>query len=156
MLEGAAASIVEHCSGRRCREGRADRYVYAAPRPRSGRWTRSVACDFVGQRIRCNCICPARSKRRDAAAPAAAGPGGREMFTFTAARWTARHGGPRSPRLRSIRQRRRARSRQGAHVIDGGWTLRATLIREPRVSAASRGWATGSWFETRARARSSP
>lgn len=58
MLEGGGGSIVNIASAAGVVKAAPNRYVYGATKAAVAALTRSVACDFVGKRIRCNCICP--------------------------------------------------------------------------------------------------
>src|SRR5215471_9294157 len=81
MLEGGGGSIVNIASAAGVVKAAPNRYVYGATKAAVAALTRSVACDFVGQRIRCNCICPGTVETPSMLQRAAtAGPGGRDMF----------------------------------------------------------------------------
>src|SRR6185503_17456453 len=58
MLQGGGGSIVNIASAAGVVKAAPNRYVYGATKAAVAALTRSVACDFVGQHIRCNCICP--------------------------------------------------------------------------------------------------
>ena len=54
----------QHVVGRFEREGAPNRFIYGTTKAAVIGLTRSIAADYVGQGIRCNCICRARPKRR--------------------------------------------------------------------------------------------
>ena len=81
MLEGGGGSIVNIASAAGVVKAAPNRYVYGATKAAVAALTRSVACDFVNKRIRCNCICPGTIETPSMLQrAAAAGPGGRGMF----------------------------------------------------------------------------
>src|SRR5271163_3147228 len=81
MLENGGGSIVNIASAAGVVKAAPNRYVYGATKAAVAALTRSVACDFVGRKIRCNCICPGTVETPSMLERAAtAGPGGRDMF----------------------------------------------------------------------------
>ena len=124
MLEGGGGSIVNIASAAGVVKAAPNRYVYGATKAAVAALTRSVACDFVGQRIRCNCICPGTVETPSMLQRAAtAGPGGREMFVARQPMGrlgTAEEIASLAVYLASDES---AFTTGVAHVIDGGWTL---------------------------------
>ena len=81
MLERGGGAIVNISSAAGVFKAAPNRYVYGATKAAVAALTRSVAADFVGKGIRCNCICPGTIETPSMLdRAAAAGPGGREMF----------------------------------------------------------------------------
>ena len=101
-----------------------NRYVYAATKAAVAALTRSVAADFVGRGIRCNCICPGTIETPSMLQRAtAAGPGGRDMFVSRQPMGrlgTAEEIASLAVYLASDES---AFTTGVAHIIDGGWTL---------------------------------
>jgi 2-dehydro-3-deoxy-L-fuconate 4-dehydrogenase len=124
MLEGGGGSIVNIASAAGVVKAAPNRYVYGATKAAVAALTRSVACDFVGQRIRCNCICPGTVETPSMLQRAAtAGPGGREMFVARQPMGrlgTAEEIAALAVYLASDES---AFTTGVVHVIDGGWTL---------------------------------
>ncbi len=124
MLEGGGGSIVNIASAAGVVKAAPNRYVYGATKAAVAALTRSVACDFVGKRIRCNCICPGTVETPSMLQRAAtAGPGGREMFVARQPMGrlgTAEEIASLAVYLASDES---AFTTGVAHVIDGGWTL---------------------------------
>ena len=58
MIERGGGSIVNIASVSGAAKAAANRYLYGATKAAVVALTRSVAMDFVGKGIRCNCICP--------------------------------------------------------------------------------------------------
>ena len=58
MIEAGGGSIINMSSAASSIKAAPNRYVYMATKAAVVGLTRSVAVDFVGQGIRCNCICP--------------------------------------------------------------------------------------------------
>lgn len=123
MLEGGG-SIVNIASAAGVVKAAPNRYVYGATKAAVAALTRSVACDFVGKRIRCNCICPGTVETPSMLArAAAAGPGGRDMFVARQPMGrlgTAEEIASLAVYLASDES---SFTTGVAHVIDGGWTL---------------------------------
>jgi 2-keto-3-deoxy-L-fuconate dehydrogenase len=124
MLEGGGGSIVNISSAAGVVKAAPNRYVYGATKAAVAALTRSVACDFVGRRIRCNCICPGTVETPSMLQRAAtAGPGGRDMFVARQPMGrlgTAEEIASLAVYLASDES---AFTTGIAHVIDGGWTL---------------------------------
>ena len=124
MLEGGGGSIVNIASAAGVVKAAPNRYVYAATKAAVGALTRSVACDFVGQRIRCNCICPGTIETPSMLQrAAAAGPGGREMFTSRQPMGRLGTADEIASLAVYLASDESAFTTGVAHVIDGGWTL---------------------------------
>src|SRR3954466_16047118 len=124
MLEGGHGAIVNIASAAGGIKAAPNRYVYAATKAAVAALTRSVAADFVGKGIRCNCICPGTIETPSMLDRAsAAGPGGREMFVSRQPMGrlgTADEIGSLAVYLASDES---AFTTGVAHIIDGGWTL---------------------------------
>ncbi|MBV9565528.1 MAG: SDR family oxidoreductase [Bradyrhizobium sp.] len=124
MLEGGGGSIVNIASAAGVVKAAPNRYVYSATKAAVAALTRSVACDFVGKRIRCNCICPGTVETPSMLQRAAtAGPDGRDMFVARQPMGrlgTAEEIAALAVYLASDES---AFTTGVAHVIDGGWTL---------------------------------
>jgi 2-keto-3-deoxy-L-fuconate dehydrogenase len=124
MLDSDGGSIVNIASAAGVVKAAPNRYVYAATKAAVAALTRSVACDFVGRRIRCNCICPGTVETPSMLQRAAtAGPGGRDMFVARQPMGrlgTAEEIASLAVYLASDES---AFTTGVAHVIDGGWTL---------------------------------
>jgi len=123
MLESGGA-IVNISSAAGVFKAAPNRYVYGATKAAVAALTRSVAVDFIGKRIRCNCICPGTIETPSMLQrAAAAGPGGREMFVSRQPMGrlgTAEEIAALAVYLASDES---AFTTGVAHVIDGGWTL---------------------------------
>jgi 2-keto-3-deoxy-L-fuconate dehydrogenase len=124
MLEGGGGSIVNIASAAGVIKAVPNRYVYGATKAAVAALTRSVACDFIGRGIRCNCICPGTVETPSMLQrAAAAGPGGRDMFVARQPMGrlgTAEEIASLAVYLASDES---AFTTGVAHVIDGGWTL---------------------------------
>ncbi|WP_024510912.1 SDR family oxidoreductase [Bradyrhizobium sp. ARR65] len=124
MLEGGGGAIVNISSAAGVFKAAPNRYVYGATKAAVAALTRSVAADFVGKGIRCNCICPGTIETPSMLQrAAAAGPGGREMFVARQPMGrlgTAEEIAALAVYLASDES---AFTTGVAHVIDGGWTL---------------------------------
>jgi 2-keto-3-deoxy-L-fuconate dehydrogenase len=124
MLEGGGGAIVNISSAAGVFKAAPNRYVYGATKAAVAALTRSVAADFVGKRIRCNCICPGTIETPSMLErAAAAGPGGREMFVSRQP--MGRLGNAEEIALLAVylASDESAFTTGVAHVIDGGWTL---------------------------------
>ena len=123
MLESGGA-IVNISSAAGVFKAAPNRYVYGATKAAVAALTRSVAVDFIGKRIRCNCICPGTIETPSMLQrAAAAGPSGREMFVSRQPMGrlgTAEEIAALAVYLASDES---AFTTGVAHVIDGGWTL---------------------------------
>jgi 2-keto-3-deoxy-L-fuconate dehydrogenase len=124
MLEGGGGSIVNIASAAGVIKAAPNRYVYGATKAAVAALTRSVACDFIGKGIRCNCICPGTIETPSMLQRAAeAGPGGRQLFVARQPMGrlgTAEEIAALAVYLASDES---AFTTGVAHVIDGGWTL---------------------------------
>src|SRR6201997_5047198 len=124
MLEGGGGAIVNISSAAGVFKAAPNRYVYGATKAAVAALTRSVAADFVGNGIRCNCICPGTIETPSLLQrAAAAGPNGREMFVSRQPMGrlgTAEEIASLSLYLASDES---AFTTGVAHIIDGGWTL---------------------------------
>jgi 2-keto-3-deoxy-L-fuconate dehydrogenase len=124
LLEQGKGAIVNISSAAGVFKAAPNRYVYGATKAAVAALTRSVAVDFVGKGIRCNCICPGTIETPSMLQRAAvAGPGGREMFVSRQPMGrlgTAEEIASLAVYLASDES---AFTTGVAHVIDGGWTL---------------------------------
>jgi 2-keto-3-deoxy-L-fuconate dehydrogenase len=124
MLDNGGGSIVNIASAAGVIKAAPNRYVYGATKAAVAALTRSVACDFIGKGIRCNCICPGTVETPSMLErAAAAGPGGRDMFVARQPMGrlgTAEEIASLAVYLASDES---AFTTGVAHVIDGGWTL---------------------------------
>src|SRR5215475_2670598 len=124
MLEGGGGSIVNIASAAGVVKAAPNRYVYGATKAAVAALTRSVACDFVGQRIRCNCICPGTIETPSMLQRAAtAGPGGRDMFVARQPMGRLGTAEEIASLALYLASDESAFTTGVAHVIDGGWTL---------------------------------
>jgi 2-keto-3-deoxy-L-fuconate dehydrogenase len=124
MLEGGGGSIINIASAAGVFKAAPNRYVYSATKAAVAALTRSVAIDFIGKAIRCNCICPGTIETPSMLGrAAAAGPGGREMFVSRQP--MGRLGTAEEvARLALYLASDESSFTTGvAHIIDGGWTL---------------------------------
>ena len=124
MLERGGGAIVNISSAAGVFKAAPNRYVYGATKAAVAALTRSVAADFVGKGIRCNCICPGTIETPSMLGRAAAvGPGGREQFI--ARQPMGRLGTAEEIALLAVylASDESAFTTGVAHVIDGGWTL---------------------------------
>src|SRR5579872_3083975 len=124
MLERGHGAIVNISSAAGVFKAAPNRYVYGATKAAVAALTRSVAADFVGKGIRCNCICPGTIETPSMLGrAAAAGPGGREQFI--ARQPMGRLGTAEEIALLAVylASDESAFTTGVAHVIDGGWTL---------------------------------
>jgi 2-keto-3-deoxy-L-fuconate dehydrogenase len=124
MLDQGRGAIVNISSAAGVFKAAPNRYVYGATKAAVAALTRSVAADFVGKGIRCNCICPGTIETPSMLQrAAAAGPGGRDMFVSRQPMGrlgTAEEIAALAVYLASDES---AFTTGVAHVIDGGWTL---------------------------------
>lgn len=60
MKEGGRGGAIVNLASIASKVALADRFAYAATKGAVLMMTRAVACDHVGDKIRCNCVCPAR------------------------------------------------------------------------------------------------
>jgi 2-keto-3-deoxy-L-fuconate dehydrogenase len=124
MLAAKRGAIVNIASAAGVFKAAPNRYVYAATKAAVGALTRSVAVDFVGQGIRCNCICPGTIETPSMLGrAAAAGPSGLE--TFISRQPMGRLGTAQEIAALAVylASDESAFTTGVAHCIDGGWTL---------------------------------
>ena len=123
MLEGGG-SIVNIASAAGVVKAAPNRYVYCATKAAVAALTRSVACDFVGNRIRCNCICPGTIETPSMLQrAAAAGSGGREMFVARQPMGRLGTVDEIAALALYLASDESSFTTGVAHIIDGGWTL---------------------------------
>ena len=123
MLEGGG-SIVNIASAAGVVKAAPNRYVYGATKAAVAALTRSVACDFVGNRIRCNCICPGTIETPSMLQrAAAAGSGGREMFVARQPMGRLGTADEIAALALYLASDESSFTTGVAHIIDGGWTL---------------------------------
>ena len=124
MLETGRGAIVNIASAAGVIKAAPNRYVYAAPKAAVGALTRSVAIDFVGKGIRCNCICPGTVETPSMLGRAAAA-GQNGLEAFIARQPMGRLGTAEEIAALAIylASDESAFTTGVAHVIDGGWTL---------------------------------
>ncbi|BAM90491.1 3-oxoacyl-ACP reductase [Bradyrhizobium oligotrophicum S58] len=124
MLGEGGGAIVNIASAAGVFKAAPNRYVYGATKAAVAALTRSVAADFVGKHIRCNCICPGTIETPSLLGrAAAAGPNGLEMFISRQPMGrlgTAEEIAHLAVYLASDES---AFTTGVAHTIDGGWTL---------------------------------
>jgi 2-keto-3-deoxy-L-fuconate dehydrogenase len=124
MLDQRSGTIVNISSAAGVFKAAPNRYVYGATKAAVAALTRSVAMDFVGMGIRCNCICPGTVETPSMLQrAAAAGAGGRQMFVARQPMGrlgTAEEIAALAVYLASDES---AFTTGVAHLIDGGWTL---------------------------------
>ena len=124
MLEAGRGSIVNIASAAGAVKAAPNRYVYAATKAAVAALTRSVAIDFVGKGIRCNCICPGTIETPSMLdRAAAAGPKGREMFISRQPMGRLGTAEEIAALALYLASDESAFTTGVAHVIDGGWTL---------------------------------
>jgi len=124
MLEGGGGAIVNIASAAGVFKAAPNRYVYSATKAAVAALTRSVAADFVGKGIRCNCICPGTIETPSMLGrAAAAGPDGLE--SFIARQPMGRLGTAEEIAALAVylASDESAFTTGVAHCIDGGWTL---------------------------------
>jgi len=124
MLEGGNGAIVNIASAAGVIKAAPNRYVYAATKAAVAALTRSVAADFVGKGIRCNCICPGTIETPSMLGRAAAA-GANGLETFISRQPMGRLGTADEIAALAIylASDESAFTTGVAHVIDGGWTL---------------------------------
>src|SRR6267143_4202741 len=123
MLAGGGGSIVNISSCAALRPP-PNRYVYSASKAAVSLLTRAVALDFITQGIRCNSICPGTVETPSMLErAAAAGPGGREMFTSRQPMGRLGTADEIASLAVYLASDESAFTTGVAHIIDGGWTL---------------------------------
>jgi 2-keto-3-deoxy-L-fuconate dehydrogenase len=124
MLESGHGAIVNIASAAGVIKAAPNRYVYSATKAAVAALTRSVAADFVGKGVRCNCICPGTIETPSMLGrAAAAGPGGREMFVSRQPMGRLGTAEEIAALAIYLASDESAFTTGIAHVIDGGWTL---------------------------------
>ena len=124
MLAAGRGSIVNIASAAGAIKAAPNRYVYAATKAAVAALTRSVAVDFVGKGIRCNCICPGTIETPSMLGrAAAAGPQGLEMFVSRQPMGRLGTAEEIAALALYLASDESAFTTGVAHVIDGGWTL---------------------------------
>src|SRR5690349_17966225 len=124
MLAAGHGAIVNIASAAGVVKAAPNRYVYAATKAAVAALTRSVAADFVGKGIRCNCICPGTIEAPSMPErAAAAGPGGRDMFVSRQPMGRLGTAEEIAALALYLASDESAFTTGIAHVIDGGWTL---------------------------------
>jgi 2-keto-3-deoxy-L-fuconate dehydrogenase len=124
MLAEGGGAIVNISSAAGVFKAAPNRYVYSATKAAVAALTRSVAVDFVGKGIRCNCICPGTIETPSMLGrAAAAGPGGREMFVSRQPMGRLGTAEEIAALALYLASDESAFTTGVAHVIDGGWTL---------------------------------
>ncbi|HRF10256.1 MAG TPA: SDR family oxidoreductase [Xanthobacteraceae bacterium] len=124
MLAGGGGSIVNIASAAGVLKAAPNRYVYGATKAAVAALTRAVAVDFIGDGIRCNCICPGTIETPSMLGRAAAqGPEG--MKNFVARQPLGRLGTADEIAMLALylASDESSFTTGGAHVADGGWTL---------------------------------
>ncbi|MGP8124148.1 MAG: SDR family oxidoreductase [Xanthobacteraceae bacterium] len=124
MLEGGGGSIINIASAAGVFKAAPNRYVYSATKAAVAALTRSVAIDFIGKAIRCNCICPGTIETPSMLGrAAAAGPGGREMFVSRQPMGRLGTAEEVAQLALYLASDESSFTTGVAHIIDGGWTL---------------------------------
>lgn len=124
MLEQGGGSIVNIASAAGVFKAAPNRYVYGATKAAVAALTRSVAADFVGRGVRCNCICPGTIETPSMLErAAAAGPNGRELFVSRQPMGRLGTAEEIAALAIYLASDESAFTTGVAHVIDGGWTL---------------------------------
>lgn len=124
MLAAGGGSIVNIASAAGVAKAAPNRYVYSATKAAVAGLTRSIAVDFIGRGIRCNCICPGTIETPSMLGrAAAAGPGGREMFVSRQPMGRLGTADEIAALAVYLASDESAFTTGVAHIIDGGWTL---------------------------------
>ncbi len=124
MIAGGGGTIVNIASAAGVFKAAPNRYVYGATKAAVAALTRSVAADFIGKRIRCNCICPGTIETPSMLQrAAAAGPNGLEMFVSRQPMGRLGTAEEIASLALYLASDESAFTTGVAHVIDGGWTL---------------------------------
>lgn len=124
MLAAGGGSIVNIASAAGVLKAAPNRYVYGATKAAVAALTRAVAVDFIGDGVRCNCICPGTIETPSMLGRAAAqGPDG--MKNFVARQPLGRLGTAEEIAMLALylASDESSFTTGGAHVADGGWTL---------------------------------
>lgn len=124
MLAGGGGAIVNIASAAGVFKAAPNRYVYGATKAAVAALTRSVAADFVGKRIRCNCICPGTVETPSMLGrAAAAGANGLEAFVARQPMGRLGTAAEIAHLAVYLASDESAFTTGVAHTIDGGWTL---------------------------------
>jgi 2-keto-3-deoxy-L-fuconate dehydrogenase len=124
MVQAGRGSIVNISSAAGVFKAAPNRYVYSATKAAVAALTRSVAADFVGRGVRCNCICPGTIETPSMLdRAAAAGPNGREMFVSRQPMGRLGTAEEIAALAIYLASDESAFTTGVAHIIDGGWTL---------------------------------
>ena len=124
MIAGGGGTIVNIASAAGVFKAAPNRYVYGATKAAVAALTRSVAADFIGKHIRCNCICPGTIETPSMLQrAAAAGPDGREMFVSRQPMGRLGTAEEIASLALYLASDESAFTTGVAHIIDGGWTL---------------------------------
>lgn len=124
MLAAGGGSIVNIASAAGVLKAAPNRYVYGATKAAVAALTRAVAVDFIGDGVRCNCICAGTIETPSMLGRAAAqGPDG--MKNFVARQPLGRLGTAEEIAMLALylASDESSFTTGGAHVADGGWTL---------------------------------
>ena len=124
MLDERKRHDRQHRLGRRRVQGGAEPLRLRRDQGRGRGADRSVAADFIGKGIRCNCICPGTVETPSMLdRAAAAGPNGREMFIARQPMGRLGTADEIASLAVYLASDESAFTTGVAHVIDGGWTL---------------------------------
>ena len=124
MLAEGGGAIVNIASAAGVFKAAPNRYVYGATKAAVAALTRSVAADFVGKKIRCNCICPGTIETPSMLGrAAAAGANGLEMFISRQPMGRLGTADEIAHLAVYLGSDESAFTTGVAHTIDGGWTL---------------------------------
>lgn len=120
----SGGSIINIASAAGVFKAAPNRYVYSATKAAVAALTRAVAVDFIGNGIRCNCICPGTIETPSMLGRAAAlGAGGREMFVNRQPMGRLGTADEVAQLALYLASDESSFTTGVAHIIDGGWTL---------------------------------
>lgn len=123
MIERGDGSIVNMASVASSVKGVPNRFVYSATKAAVIGLTKSVAADYVGRGIRCNCICPGTVDSPSLQQRlAATGDYEAARAAFVARQPIGRIGQPEEIADLVVYLAGATYTTGGVHVIDGGWT----------------------------------
>jgi 2-keto-3-deoxy-L-fuconate dehydrogenase len=127
MLAGGGGSIVNMASVASSIKGVPNRFAYSATKAAVIGLTRSIAADFVAQRVRCNAICPGTVASPSLRARIAALPGDPAdvLQSFVDRQPIGRLGEPDEIAALALylASDESAFTTGAIHVIDGGWSV---------------------------------